>query len=121
MLRFFLTEVIPNFKVWAEHETLNGHHLFAQSAQISYVKVQNLERDLARRALVSEAPEASQGPKGPIWRVVYKAKFHTFADIFCLSNRYVIFYKKNVHNQMTVCLDSLNSKLLKNRWLIIVL
>ena len=34
------------------------------------VKVQNLERDLARRALVSEAPEASQGPKGPIWRVV---------------------------------------------------
>ena len=33
------------------------------------VKVQNLERDLARRALLSEAPEASQGPKGPIWRV----------------------------------------------------
>ena len=36
------------------------------------VKVQNLERDLARRALVSEAPEASQGPKGPIWRVLLK-------------------------------------------------
>ena len=34
------------------------------------VKVQNLECDLARRALVSEAPEASQGPKGPIWRVI---------------------------------------------------
>ena len=36
------------------------------------IKVQNLERDLARRALVSEAPEASQGPKGPIWRVLFK-------------------------------------------------
>ena len=40
--------------------------------KIQNVKVQNLERDLARRALVSEAPEASQGPKGPIWRVLYK-------------------------------------------------
>ena len=53
MLGFFLTEVTQNFKVWAEHETLNRHHLFAQSAQISYV-VQNLERDVARRAQISE-------------------------------------------------------------------
>ena len=56
MLRFFLTEVIPNFKVWAEHETLNRHHLFAIRAQISYVKVQNLERDVAGRAQISETP-----------------------------------------------------------------
>ena len=40
------------------------------------VKVQNLERDLVRRALVSEAPEASQGPKGPIWRVETKYIFN---------------------------------------------
>ena len=42
------------------------------------VKVQNLERDLARRALVREAPEASQGPKGPIWRVF--SKMETFGN-----------------------------------------
>ena len=43
------------------------------------VKVQNLERDLARRALVSEAPEASQGPKGPIWRVYQKLIWNIIA------------------------------------------
>ena len=43
----------------------------ARRVQISYVKVQNLERDVARRAQISEttgpceAPEASLGPEGP--------------------------------------------------------
>ena len=43
--------------------------------KIENVKVQNLECDLTRRALVSEAPEASQGPKGPIWRVCFEINF----------------------------------------------
>ena len=70
--------------------------------KIKNVKVQNLERDLARRAQISEttdpceAPEASQGPKGPIWRVKLDKK------VYFLQKHDLIFWKPLHHLMIAI-------------------